>query len=226
MCDSQERKPQFQQRVQSSVNTYPVKPITTPQLHTLRNISRKQHLYLNFNIQSLIIRFSVVLKAQLLDIPLKQQSQTKQLTWILQTIERKKSMVEITDILLLYTCLLQAMNDDFSWVTLENQKSRTKVLEVEIEVLEALQQELDAVQTRARWPGWESIRVGFHIMRVNDEDRVEMRGTSGRELESRVVVDPNTLPEPHQRTRPGSHHRRHNCKGEGLNRILCFAPFL
>jgi len=59
-------------------------------------------------------------------------------------------MVEITDILLLYTCLLQAMNDDFSWVTLENQKSRTKVLEVEIEVLEALQQELDAVQTRAR----------------------------------------------------------------------------
>jgi len=63
----------------------------------------------------------------------------------LQTIERKKEIDGRDN-----RYLLQALNDNFSWVTLENQKSRAKVLEVQIKVHEALQQELYAVQTRAR----------------------------------------------------------------------------
>lgn len=85
---------------------------------------------------------------------------------------------------------------------MKNQESGAEFFEVEVKVEEALEQEVDAVETRTRGTGRGCVRVGLHVMRVDDEDRVEMRSPTGCELESRVVVDPNTLPEPHDRTRP------------------------
>ena len=97
------------------------------------------------------------------------------------------------------------MDEDFGRFTLENQKAGAELLEVGIQIHEALEQEPDPVQPGTRGTRGKCIGVGFHVMRVDDEEGVEAGGGLGGVLESRVVVDPEAFAEPHQRTRPGRH---------------------
>lgn len=81
--------------------------------------------------------------------------------------------------------------------TLKHQQSRPKLPKVQIKVRKAFKQELDPVQTGARRAGEKCIRVGLHVMRVDDEDRVKMIRPFASEFQGRIIMDPKTLSEPH-----------------------------
>lgn len=102
--------------------------------------------------------------------------------------------------------LFQTSNQDLARLSLEDQQPRAKLLEAGIKVPKALKQELNPIQPRHGGSGSKCVQIRFHVVRIDYEHRIEDTGRRCM-VESRVVVEAEALPEPHERRRR-SHHRR------------------
>lgn len=102
---------------------------------------------------------------------------------------------------------MQAATQHLTGLTLEHEQSRSYFLEIEVEIHKTLEQEPDPVQPRPFRPGGEGVRIGLHVVRVDHENGVNKVRSPRGVLQRWVVVEPDTLPEPHERDRPGSHCR-------------------
>jgi hypothetical protein len=95
--------------------------------------------------------------------------------------------------------LVEATNDNLARLALQHQQSGPEPFEIQVKIRKALEKKLDPVQPGSVRPGRERVRIGLHVVGVDDEDRVEEIGGLGGVLESRIVVDPQAFPEPHER---------------------------
>ncbi len=97
--------------------------------------------------------------------------------------------------------LVEATNDNLARLALQHQQSGPEPFEIQVKIRKALEKKLDPVQPGSVRPGRERVRIGLHVVGVDDEDRVEEIGGLGGVLESRIVVDPQGL-------RPFRNHMR------------------
>lgn len=115
-----------------------------------------------------------------------------------------------------YFLQLQEANDNVRRISFHDQQPRPETPEARVEVDEALEHELYPVQTRPGRTGRGGGRIRLEIMRVEDENGVEMGGALAGVVQRRVVVDPKPLAEPHESVgfRIRSHGTERICRDE------------